>query len=89
MVLVAILHIPSIFPLLLAFVAAAAGARIAKHGGRSVSSKSGSADVLEALGVNINQTSKQVAQAINEIGVGFMFAPNFHSAMKNIAPVRS
>ncbi len=71
-----------------AFVAAAAGARIAKHGGRSVSSKSGSADVLETLGVNINQTSKQVAQAINEIGVGFMFAPNFHSAMKNVAPVR-
>ena len=71
-----------------AFVAAAAGARIAKHGGRSVSSKSGSADVLETLGVNINQTSKQVAQAINEIGVGFMFAPNFHSAMKNVAPIR-
>ncbi len=71
-----------------AFVAAAAGARIAKHGGRSVSSKSGSADVLETLGVNIDQTSKQVAQAINEIGVGFMFAPNFHSAMKNVAPVR-
>ena len=71
-----------------AFVAAAAGARIAKHGGRSVSSKSGSADVLEALGVNINQTSKQIAQAINKIGVGFMFAPNFHSAMKNVAPVR-
>jgi anthranilate phosphoribosyltransferase len=71
-----------------AFVAAAAGARIAKHGGRSVSSKSGSADVLETLGVNINQTSKQVAQAINEIGLGFMFAPNFHSAMKNVAPIR-
>ena len=71
-----------------AFVAAAAGARIAKHGGRSVSSMSGSADVLEALGVNINQTSKQIAQAINKIGVGFMFAPNFHSAMKNVAPVR-
>ena len=71
-----------------AFVGAAAGARIAKHGGRSVSSKSGSADVLETLGVNINQTSKQVAQAINEIGVGFMFAPNFHSAMKNVASVR-
>lgn len=71
-----------------AFVAAAAGAKIAKHGGRSVSSKSGSADVLEALGININQTSKQVAQAISEIGVGFMFAPNFHSAMKNVASVR-
>ena len=71
-----------------AFVAAAAGARIAKHGGRSVSSKSGSADVLESLGININQTSEQAAQAINEIGVGFMFAPNFHSAMKNVAPLR-
>ena len=71
-----------------AFVAAAAGARIAKHGGRSVSSKSGSADVLEALGVNINQTSQQITQAINEFGVGFMFAPNFHSAMRNVAPVR-
>ena len=66
-----------------AFVAAAAGARIAKHGGRSVSSKSGSADVLETLGVNINQTSQQVAQAVNEIGVGFMFAPAHHSAMKH------
>ena len=71
-----------------AFVAAAAGARIAKHGGRAVSSKSGSADVLETLGVNLNQTSQQVAQAINEIGVGFMFAPNFHSAMKHVTPVR-
>ena len=71
-----------------AFVAAAAGARIAKHGGRSVSSKSGSADVLEALGVNLNQTSQQVAQAIKEIGVGFMFAPNFHSTMKHVTPVR-
>jgi len=71
-----------------AFVAAAAGARIAKHGGRSVSSKSGSADVLETLGVNLNQTSQQVAQAINEISVGFMFAPNFHSAMKHVTPIR-
>ncbi len=71
-----------------AFVAAAAGARVAKHGGRSVSSKSGSADVLEALGVNLNQTPKQVAQSINEIGVGFMFAPNYHTAMKHAAPVR-
>ena len=71
-----------------AFVTAAAGARVAKHGGRSVSSKSGSADVLEALGVNLNQTPQQVAQAISEIGVGFMFAPNFHSAMKHAAPVR-
>ncbi len=71
-----------------AFVAAAAGARVAKHGGRSVSSKSGSADVLEALGVNLDQTPQQVAQDISEIGVGFMFAPNFHSAMKHAAPVR-
>ena len=71
-----------------AFVAAAAGARVAKHGGRSVSSKSGSADVLEALGVNLNQTPAQVAQDISTIGVGFMFAPNFHSAMKYAAPVR-
>ncbi len=71
-----------------AFVAAAAGARVAKHGGRSVSSKSGSADVLEAIGVNLNQTPQQVAQAIDEIGVGFMFAPNYHGAMKYAAPVR-
>lgn len=71
-----------------AFVAAAAGARVAKHGGRSVSSKSGSADVLEALGVNLNQTPQQVAQSIQEIGVGFMFAPNYHAAMKHAAPVR-
>ncbi len=71
-----------------AFVAAAAGARVAKHGGRSVSSKSGSADVLEVLGVNLNQTPLQVAQCINEIGVGFMFAPNYHAAMKHAAPVR-
>lgn len=71
-----------------AFVAAAAGARVAKHGGRSVSSKSGSADVLEALGVNLNQTPGQVAEDIKKIGLGFMFAPNFHSAMKHAAPVR-
>ena len=70
------------------FVAAAAGARIAKHGGRSVSSQSGSADVLEALGVNINLTPEQVGQCIDEIGIGFMFAPNHHSAMKHAAPVR-
>ncbi|MFZ4536357.1 anthranilate phosphoribosyltransferase [Propionivibrio sp.] len=70
------------------FVAAAAGARIAKHGGRSVSSQSGSADVLEALGVNINLTPEQVGQCIDEVGVGFMFAPNHHSAMKYAAPVR-
>lgn len=71
-----------------AFVAAACGARVAKHGGRSVSSKSGSADVLEALGVNVNLPAERVAQAVREIGVGFMFAPNHHSAMKHAAPVR-
>lgn len=70
------------------FVAAAVGARIAKHGGRSVSSQSGSADVLEALGVNINLKPEQVGQCIDEVGVGFMFAPNHHSAMKHAAPVR-
>jgi len=70
------------------FVAAAAGARIAKHGGRSVSSQSGSADVLEALGANINLKPEQVASCIEETGVGFMFAPNHHSAMKHAAPVR-
>jgi len=71
-----------------AFVAAAAGARVAKHGGRSVSSTSGSADVLEALGVNLNLTPGQVAESIDTIGIGFMFAPNFHGAMKHAAPVR-
>jgi anthranilate phosphoribosyltransferase len=70
------------------FVAAAAGAKIAKHGGRSVSSSSGSADVLEALGVNINLKPEQVAQSIEETGIGFMFAPNHHAAMKHAAPVR-
>lgn len=70
------------------FVAAAAGAKIAKHGGRSVSSKSGSADVLELLGANINLKPEAVAQSIAETGIGFMFAPNHHSAMKHAAPVR-
>ncbi|MFH1603132.1 MAG: anthranilate phosphoribosyltransferase [Pseudomonadota bacterium] len=70
------------------FVAAAAGARVAKHGGRAVSSQSGSADVLEALGVNINLKPADVAQCIEETGVGFMFAPNHHAAMKHAAPVR-
>ncbi|MFN3983920.1 MAG: anthranilate phosphoribosyltransferase [Rhodocyclaceae bacterium] len=70
------------------FVAAAAGARVAKHGNRSVSSKSGSADVLEALGVNLMLSPEQVAECIEAVGVGFMFAPNHHSAMKNVAPVR-
>ncbi len=70
------------------FVAAAAGARVAKHGGRASSSQCGSADVLEALGVNVNMSPDQVATCIDEVGVGFMFAPNHHSAMKHAAPVR-
>ena len=70
------------------FVAAAAGARVSKHGGRSVSSKSGSADVLESLGVHINLPPSAIAQSIAEVGIGFMFAPNHHPAMKNVAPVR-
>jgi anthranilate phosphoribosyltransferase len=71
-----------------ALVTAAAGARVAKHGGRSVSSTCGSADVLEALGVNLNLTPEQVGHSIDQIGIGFMFAPNFHGAMKYAAPVR-
>ncbi|BDT69609.1 anthranilate phosphoribosyltransferase [Comamonadaceae bacterium OS-1] len=70
------------------FVAAAAGAKVSKHGGRSVSSKSGSADVLESLGVNINLPPERIAQCVAEVGIGFMFAPNHHPAMKNVAPVR-
>ena len=70
------------------FVAAAAGAKVSKHGGRSVSSKSGSADVLEALGVNINLSPAAIAQCIEDVGIGFMFAPNHHSAMKHVAPIR-
>ena len=70
------------------FVAAAAGAKVSKHGGRSVSSKSGSADVLEALGININLPPEAIAKCIQDVGVGFMFAPNHHPAMKNVAPVR-
>jgi len=70
------------------FVASAAGAKIAKHGNRSVSSKSGSADVLEALGVKLNLSPSAVSQCIQEIGIGFMFAPNHHPAMKNVVPVR-
>ncbi|MCM0034373.1 MAG: anthranilate phosphoribosyltransferase [Burkholderiaceae bacterium] len=70
------------------FVAAAAGVPIAKHGGRSASSSSGSADVLEALGANLTLTPQQVSACIEETGIGFMFAPAHHGAMKNIAPVR-
>jgi anthranilate phosphoribosyltransferase len=70
------------------FVAAAAGAKVSKHGGRSVSSKSGSADVLESLGVNIHLSPEKIAQCIEKVGVGFMFAPNHHSAMKHVAPIR-
>ena len=70
------------------FVAAAAGAKVSKHGGRSVSSKSGSADVLEALGVNIHLPPEAIARCIADVGIGFMFAPNHHPAMKNVAPVR-
>src|SRR5213592_4174090 len=67
------------------FVAAAAGAKVSKHGGRSVSSKSGSADVLEAMGLNINLQPEQIARCVQDIGIGFMFAPNHHPAMKNVA----
>ncbi len=70
------------------FVAAAAGAKVSKHGNRGVSSKSGSADVMEALGINIQLSPERIAQCIDEVGVGFMFAPNHHPAMKNVAPVR-
>jgi len=71
-----------------AFVAAAAGVRIAKHGGRAVSSRSGSADVLEALGVNVSLTPGAIAEGIEKTGLGFMFAPLHHAAMKHAAPVR-
>jgi len=70
------------------FVVAAAGAKVSKHGGRSVSSKSGSADVLESLGVQINLSPEQIAACLEEVGIGFMFAPNHHPAMKNVAPIR-
>ncbi|MCD5360438.1 MULTISPECIES: anthranilate phosphoribosyltransferase [Chromobacterium] len=71
-----------------AFVAAAAGARVAKHGGRSVSSSSGSADVLESLGVQLALSAEQVGRCVDEIGIGFMFAPNHHTAMRHVAPIR-
>jgi anthranilate phosphoribosyltransferase len=70
------------------FVIAAAGGKVSKHGGRGVSSKSGSADAMEALGIHINLAPEQIAQCIQEVGIGFMFAPNHHPAMKNVAPVR-
>ena len=70
-----------------AFIATAAGATVAKHGNRSVSSKSGAADVLEALGARIDLQAPQVAQCLHDVGMGFMYAPNHHPAMKNVAPV--
>ncbi|HZV92472.1 MAG TPA: anthranilate phosphoribosyltransferase [Caldimonas sp.] len=70
------------------FVAAACGARVSKHGNRGVSSKSGSADVLEAFGVPMNLSPAAIARSIEATGIGFMFAPNHHPAMKNVAPVR-
>ena len=70
------------------FVIAAAGAKVSKHGGRSVSSKSGSADVVESLGIALNLSPEAIARCIEQVGVGFMFAPNHHPAMKNVAPVR-
>ncbi len=69
-------------------IAASAGAIVAKHGGRSVSSKCGSADVLESLGVNVNLGFENLSKLVNKIGIGFMFAPNYHPAMKYVAPVR-
>lgn len=70
------------------FVAAAAGAKVAKHGGRSVSSSSGSADIIETMGASLNLSATQVGQCIDQLGLGFMFAPNHHNSMKYVAPVR-
>jgi anthranilate phosphoribosyltransferase len=71
-----------------AFIAAGAGATIAKHGNRAMSSKCGSADVLEALGVNLNLSAEQIGRGIDEVGIGFMFAQSHHPAMKHVAPIR-
>lgn len=71
-----------------AFIASGAGLKVAKHGNRSASSRCGSADLIEALGVKIELSPEQVAQCIDEVGIGFMFAPNFHPAMKHVAPAR-
>jgi anthranilate phosphoribosyltransferase len=71
-----------------AFVAAAAGAKVAKHMGRSVSSSSGSAEVLEALGAQTHLTPAETSEALDKLGIGFMFAPAHHAAMKHAAPVR-
>lgn len=70
------------------FVAAAAGAKVAKHGGRSVSSSSGSADLFESLGINVDMPPETVARTLDEVGIGFMFAPTYHPSMKQVAPVR-
>lgn len=71
-----------------AFVIAGAGLGVAKHGNRAISGQSGSADVLEALGVNFETTPEQAAQCIDDVGIGFLYAPNLHPAMKNVGPVR-
>ncbi len=71
-----------------AIVAASCGARVAKHGNRSVSSKCGSADVLEALGVSLENTPEQAAEALEQVGICFLFAPDFHPAMREVMPVR-